>query len=289
MILATTGSAPIARSNAKVMATIHVGTSGWSYQDWVPGFYPAGTKAGDFLGHYAHAFDIVEVDSTYYRSPSRRMVEGWYTKTPDAFRFTVKTPGVITHEKVLLDCQRERDEFLSALEPLGDKLRCILLQFRYFNKKTFSTERVFFDRLDRFLHDLPQPQRFAVEIRNKAWLCDDFFDLLRAHSVSYALTEHVWMPPVERVLDDFDCLTGELAYLRLIGDRKGIERITTSWDETVVDRTDRLGVMVAALLCRLPQTEVVVFINNHFAGHAPATCRDFLRAMADADTDPTID
>lgn len=260
---------------------IRVGTSGWSYNDWVPAFYAPGTRPGDFLAQYARRFGIVEVDSTYYRIPSPRTVRGWFSRTPDDFRFAVKAPGLITHEKVLADCDAEWGEFLEALAPLDDKLHSILLQFGYFNKRVFAQAADFFGRLDKFLHAAPQPRRLAVEIRNRNWLGDDFFGLLRAHGVSYALTEHVWMPPVERVLESHDCLTGEFIYLRLIGDRKGIETITTTWDRIVLDRTERIRAIVGALSGIVPAADVVAFINNHYAGHAPASCEAFLKAVAE--------
>ena len=72
------------------------------------------SRPGDFLAQYSRRFGIVEVDSTYYRIPSPRTVRRWFTKTPDDFRFAVKAPGLITHEKILADCDAEWGEFLDA-------------------------------------------------------------------------------------------------------------------------------------------------------------------------------
>ncbi|RMF77988.1 MAG: DUF72 domain-containing protein, partial [Planctomycetota bacterium] len=129
--------------NAAARQSIHIGTSGWSYVDWVGSFYPAGTPKADFLGCYAEQFDVVEVDSTYYAPPARRLVSGWYERTPEHFRFALKAPAAITHEKVLRDCEREADAFFDALAPLGEKLLCVLLQFGYFNKSKFSSAEPF--------------------------------------------------------------------------------------------------------------------------------------------------
>ena len=96
------------------LQVIRVGTSGWSYNDWVPAFYDPGSRPGDVLAQYRRRFGIVEVDSTYYRIPSPRTVRRWFTKTPDDFRFAVKAPGLITHEKILADCDAEWGEFLDA-------------------------------------------------------------------------------------------------------------------------------------------------------------------------------
>ena len=269
------------------MGALRVGTSGWSYADWVGGFYPAGTKPGEYLGVYTGSFDIVEVDSTYYRVPALRTVQGWAAKTPESFRFAVKAPDTITHEKCLLNCRADVEEFLTALEPLDDKLCAILLQFGYFNKQAFAAPAKFFDRLDAFLGVLPDPRRVAVEIRNRTWFNDAFLGVLRGHGASVALADHVWMPPIERLLDTLDCLTGDFLYVRLIGDRKGIEAITTTWDEVVVDRSERIRSIVKALAGVLPRADIIAFINNHYAGHAPASCRMFLEAMASAGVSPS--
>lgn len=261
------------------MPSIRVGTSGWSYRDWVGPFYPPGTKPGDYLPFYAGRFDVVEVDSTFYAIPPARTVAGWAARTPDDFRFSVKTPQTITHEKVLVDCDADRDAFLAALEPLGRKLHSILLQFGYFNKKTFTGPTEFFDRLDNFLHRFPAAAPVAVEIRNRAWLTSAFFDLLRAHRAAFVLADQAWMPPPADVVARHDVVTGDFVYLRLIGDRKGIEQITQTWDRTVVDRSQPIRDLIRALEGVIPRADLVVFINNHYAGHAPASCEEFLQAL----------
>ena len=65
-----------------------LGTCGWSYKEWSGVFYPAELAAGDFLSYYAERYPVVEVDSTFYRSPSRKMVEGWRDRTPAGFGFS---------------------------------------------------------------------------------------------------------------------------------------------------------------------------------------------------------
>ncbi len=96
------------------MHPLRVGTCGWSYKEWSGVFYPAGLSAGDYLAYYADRYPVVEVDSTFYRSPARKTVEGWRDRTPAGFGFSLKVPQVITHEKVLLDCRAEVGTFLTA-------------------------------------------------------------------------------------------------------------------------------------------------------------------------------
>ena len=265
------------------MGSFRLGTSGWSYKDWAGPFYPKGTAAGDYLREYAEAFDIVEVDSTYYRTPNPAVVGGWADKTPAGFRFAVKMVNTVTHEKVLEDCEGERDEFLSALAPLGEKLHSVLLQFGYFNKKAFAGPEAFMDRLEKFLEAFPRNVPVAVEIRNKWWLTAAFFELLSRHKAAFCLCDHVWMPSVARVIEEHDVRTGPFVYLRLIGDRKGIEAVTTRWDQVAVDRSERLREIAVALRGLPSGTEIVTFVNNHFAGHAPATVRELAAMMEGLD------
>ncbi len=252
---------------------IRIGTSGWSYDDWVGPFYPAGTGKGDYLAWYARQFEVVEVDSTFYRPPSPRMVQGWAERTPAGFGFALKVPQAITHEKVLRECDGEMESLLESLAPLGPKLRCLLLQFGYFNRAAFSGAGAFFDRLGGFLTKYAGRVPLACEIRNKNWLSDAYFDLLRAHRVAAALVEQAWLPPIDALVHEFDVHTGPFSYVRLIGDRAAIEKLTHRWDALVVDRTADLARVAGALRQIAGRAEVLVFVNNHYAGHGPASGR----------------
>ncbi|MGB4786766.1 MAG: DUF72 domain-containing protein, partial [Candidatus Acidiferrum sp.] len=101
---------------------ILLGTSAFTANGWEGSFYPSGMKSRDFLSHYATQFATVEVDSTFYGCPSASTVKHWAARTPEDFIFSVKVPQVITHEKVLVDCDSEFDEFLKTMELLGPKL-----------------------------------------------------------------------------------------------------------------------------------------------------------------------
>jgi len=260
---------------------VRIGTSGWSYDDWVGPFYPSGTSKGEYLAHYASRFDTVEVDSTFHRSPSPSMVQNWARRTPDDFAFALKVPRTITHDKVVVDCGEEMEGLLAALGPLEGRLRCLLLQFGYFNRAAFGSARPFFERLEAFLGTFSRRVPLACEIRNKNWLTADYFELLRAHNVAAALVEHAWLPPIGRLIEQFDVVTGPFSYVRLIGDRQGIEKITRVWDRTVVDRSADLSRVADAVRRLAERVPVYVLVNNHYAGHGPQTCRD-LRAVYDS-------
>jgi uncharacterized protein YecE (DUF72 family) len=256
-------------------ADLHLGTSAFTAAGWEGSFYPAGMKPADYLTYYATKFDTVEVDSTFYRTPAASTVSGWARKTPDHFIFAVKVPQLITHEKILADCDADFKHFVDTMDLLGEKLGPMLLQFPYFNRSVFTSGAQFLARLKPFLKSLPKDHKFAVEIRNKNWLDATLSDLLRDHGVVLALQDQSWMPlPADY---KFDPITSDWTYVRWLGDRKGIEKVTKTWDKTVVDRSAQLKSWVDYLqpITRRGVT-IFAYANNHYAGHSPATIGRFL-------------
>ena len=120
-----------------------LGTSAFTADGWLGTFYPAGMQPRDYLSYYATKFNTVEVDSTYYRTPAKSTVQGWYDKTPPGFTFALKVPSLITHEKMLLDAGQDMLYFLETVALLRDKLGPLLLQFPYFNKSKFKSGQEF--------------------------------------------------------------------------------------------------------------------------------------------------
>jgi uncharacterized protein YecE (DUF72 family) len=258
------------------MARIHIGTSAFTAAGWEGSFYPAGMKPADFLTYYATKFDTVEVDSTFYRTPSVATVTGWERKTPKGFILAAKVPQVITHEKCLEDCDTEFRTFVRTMELLGDKLGPMVFQFGYFNETAFKSVADFYGRLVPFLKTLPKEHKFALEIRNKHWLDAEFADRLREHNVALVLQDQVWMPLPSQM--NFDCITADFTYVRLLGDRKGIEKQTKVWDKVIVNRAKELWSWVDVCEKTVRRgVETFVYVNNHYAGHAPATVEQFLK------------
>jgi uncharacterized protein YecE (DUF72 family) len=260
------------------VADLHIGTSAFTAAGWETAFYPVGMKPADYLAYYATKFDTVEVDSTFYRTPSVATVNGWERKTPQEFCLAAKVPQLITHEKVLQECDEDLLRFLDTMNLMGAKLGPLLFQFGYFNKTVFKNGQEFVARLEPFLKKLPKGYRFALEIRNKQWLTAEFFDLLRANGVAYALIDQAWMPLVSEICEEFDPITANFTYVRLLGDRKGIEKRTKIWDKVIVDRSREL--MSWVNVCQRTVRRGIatyVYVNNHYAGFAPATVEQFLK------------
>src|ERR1700689_2553251 len=148
------------------MEDLRIGTSAFTAAGWENAFYPAGMKPADYLTYYATKFGTVEVDSTFYRTPSVATVNGWERKTPEGFVLAAKVPQLITHEKVLQDCDDDLKRFLETMDLMGDKLGPLLFQFGYFNKNAFKSGAEFLARLEPLLKPMPQGSRFLLEIRN---------------------------------------------------------------------------------------------------------------------------
>ncbi|HWF13916.1 MAG TPA: DUF72 domain-containing protein [Candidatus Acidoferrales bacterium] len=262
---------------------IRLGTSAFTAAGWEGTFYPAGMKPADFLSYYATKFDTVEVDSTFYRTPAISTVKGWYAKTPPGFLFAAKVPQLVTHEKMLADCDEEFHGFLRAMDNLGEKLGPMLLQFGYFNKQAFSGVQDFLARLVPFLKKIPREYRFALEIRNKYWLVPAFVDVLREHNVALALIDQSWMPGPKQQFARIDPITSDFAYVRWLGDRKGIELQTKVWDKTILDRTAELGEWVDVLRkVRERRIPIQAYANNHYAGYGPGTIEQFRKLWQSA-------
>jgi len=258
------------------MPSLYIGTSAFTAAGWEGSFYPPGMKPADFLSFYATRFNSVEVDSTFYRTPSKATVQGWANKTPEGFIFAGKVPQVVTHEKVLVDCDAEFKEFVQTMDLLGDKLGPLLLQFGYFNKKAFVGVNDFLARLKPFLKKFPKDHKFAVEIRNKNWLVPQFVETLRERGVALALIDQSWMPRPAQWFEKLDPITADFSYVRWLGDRKWIEAQTKVWNKIIVDRSAELAEWVEVLkTVHKRKIQILAFANNHFAGFGPATVEMF--------------
>jgi uncharacterized protein YecE (DUF72 family) len=260
---------------------LRIGASSWSAPSWEGPFYPKGTLPADYLPHYAAEFDTVEVDATFYRIPSERMVDAWRERTPPGFLFTAKVPQVITHEKLLQDCAAEMEAFLKVMSRLGPKLGPLLFQFRHFKKSEFLAPDPFLDRLEKFLPTLPREHRFAVEIRNKSFVTPRLLELLRQNGIALALIDHPWVHRIDFLMSRQGILTADFAYLRWLGDRYKIEELTTSWDRILIDRRPEMEHWIPSIRSMREQNRTVYgYFNNHYAGYAVGSIR-FFREMWD--------
>jgi len=151
---------------------VRVGTSGFSYKEWKGSFYPGDLPAARMLGYYASRLETVEINNTFYRMPSPGLLEKWAAEVPESFRFVLKAPQRITHQKRLKDAGDAVGYFLEAAAALGPRLGPVLFQ-------TPPTLRKDLPRLEAFLETLPTGTRAAFEFRHETWLSDEVYEALR--------------------------------------------------------------------------------------------------------------
>ena len=160
---------------------LFVGTSGFAYREWKPEFYPADLKQADFLRYYAAHFPSVEINNTFYKTPSEQLLAKWQGETPEHFTLTLKAPRRITHIRRLNDVGEPLTEFLETAGTLQARLGAILFQ-------TPPTLQHDPGVLDSFLAHLPgAPFRFAMEFRHESWAAAH--DALRAHNIAWCVSE----------------------------------------------------------------------------------------------------
>lgn len=266
---------------------IHLGTSSWSSDDWVTaGFYPEGMAPTKYLPHYAQSFDTVEVDSTFYRLPTVGLCQKWRKDVPANFRFALKVTKSITHDMALEGAEKEFEKYLHAVEELGERLGFIVFQFAYFNKQSACPDLgTFIKRLATFSKACPPRHNYVLEVRNKNWVTKELLAALREHRFAYALTDQQWMPRPTPLWEKFgqDLITRDFAYIRFLGERDRIEKITTKWDKLVLDRTKEMEEWIP-ILKELQKKGISAwaYFNNHYQGYGPGSIAEFRKLWAAA-------
>ena len=246
------------------MRKIHIGTMGWSYRFWVDEFYSKGTDASNYLTEYSKHFDTVEVDNTFYRIPAEETVIKWKNQTPPEFSFSAKFPQLITHFKMLKNCQMETDRFIKCISSFENKLGPLLLQF----PSTFGDAYV--DELHDYLSNLPAGYRFAVEVRNRKILTDKFYSVLRNNRVALALVDSPFMPEIAEITADF-------VYLRWEGDRR---KVKGTLGKIEVDRAGDVKKWVEKIrLLTEDSNEVFGYFSKYYSGFPPADAEQLLNLL----------
>jgi uncharacterized protein YecE (DUF72 family) len=156
---------------------LFVGTSGYAYKEWKAAFYPAKLPADQMLRFYASRLPTVEINNTFYRMPSERVLVDWAGQVPEAFRFVLKAPQRITHYARLNIEDDSLDYFLRTSNVLGSRLGPTLFQLPPNLKKDLP-------RLTDFLAMLPRTWRTAMEFRHESWFSDDVLEALSARDIA---------------------------------------------------------------------------------------------------------
>jgi uncharacterized protein YecE (DUF72 family) len=248
---------------------ILVGTSGFSYDDWVGPVYPQGTSSRDFLPHYAARFPFVELNFSYYRQPSAPMLEKMLTTTPQDFRFAIKAHRSLTHApgEETSGPARIFREGITPLQESG-RLAAVLCQFPYSFHYTPEARR-HLGRLCKQLHDLP----LAVEFRSSEWQRDSVYEGLRRYGAAFVNVDE---PRLPRLPEPSAVATAPLGYVRFHG-----RNAAQWWQGDNTSRYDYLydkrelseWVPLIRTLARQVKLLLVAF-NNHYQGQAASNAGD---------------
>ena len=226
---------------------VHIGCSGWQYQDWRERFYPKGCGQPRWLQHYAKTFGTVEVNSTFYRLASKQAVARWVEQTPPDFVFALKASRYLTHIKKLTDLRQGIGRYYERIEPLAGtpKLGPIVWQL----PPTFKRDD---DALEHALEELP-PGRHCFEFRHETWFTDEVYERLRAYGAALVIGDHP-----ERPWQAYE-MTAGWTFVRFHYGRRGRRGNYSKTElETWAKRIEQWR----------RQVEVFVYFNNDWEGFA---------------------
>ena len=181
---------------------LHVGTSGFSYDEWRPAFYPEDLGKDAMLSFYAERLGAVELNNTFYRMPNAKMTAKWRAQVPPHFRFAVKATQRLTWTQKLKDCGELLGVLFATIEPLGDTLGCVFYQVPKWVKKDTALLR-------EFLAQQKAGIKVAFEFAHSSWFEDDALAALKERDAALVMSDKDDAP--EPVLAD----TASWAYLRL--------------------------------------------------------------------------
>jgi uncharacterized protein YecE (DUF72 family) len=228
--------------------TVHVGTSGWSYDHWDGVLYPPGTPPRDRLTHYVRRFGTVELNASFYRWPRNATFAGWQRRLPDGFQLSVKAPRGLTHAKRLYSPEPWVPRLTSAWHELGDRRAVLLFQLHPAHERDDA-------RLEYLLARLPPWMRVAVEFRHPSWHDDAVFALLERWGAAYCVMSGARLPCVLRA-------TAPFVYVRMHGpDRDHLYGGSYS-DGDLAWWAERMGEWSGS------GRDVYVYFNNDGHGHA---------------------
>ena len=232
---------------------VAVGTSGYSYKEWKGNFYPADCKAQDFLRFYGGRFGTVEINHTFYRMPTEKVLAQWAEQVPETFRFVLKASQKITHRKRLKEVGEELQYFLRTANSLGPRLGPTLFQLPPNLKKDLP-------RLLDFLSLIPHTWHAAFEFRHESWFDEEVFGALRTHGAALVIAE---TDPEESELAVPVVATAGWGYLRLR--RAGYDAAALEhWARTVREQS---------------WSDAFVFFKHEDAGTGPRLAAEFIATV----------
>ncbi len=285
---------------------VYVGTSSWKYEGWfgqlyTPARYEYRGKVAktrfqrDCLSEYAEVFKTVCVDAAYYDFPRRDYLQGLAGQVPEDFRFGFKVTDAITIKKFpnldrfgakagqpnpdFLNADLFTTAFLTPCEQIREKVGVLMFEFSRFHTKDYEHGRNFVADLDAFLGKLPKGWPYGIEMRNRAWLRDEFFICLARHGVTHVFNSWDAMPPVsEQMAMPGSRTNPELVAARFLlkPGRKYEDAVKAfqPYDKTkeVNEEARQAGAaMIVEGMRHEPRRKTYIYVNNRLEGNAPET------------------
>ncbi len=253
---------------------IHIGTSGFSYNDWIGPVYPQGTKKRDMLALYSELFSTVELNFTYYGYPSIKAILSIVEKSEGKLVFSVKAHQDITHKRE--NITEAAEKFIKGIDPLkkAETLGAVLLQFPWSFKNNKNNRR-YLAQLPKLLPDLP----LVAEFRNSDWIQPPLFDFLRYHNLGFCCVDQ---PQLKDLLPPMQKTTSSIGYVRFHG------RNAAKWwtHDKAYERYDylynqeELSPWVDSIKQMDRNTDrTFVFMNNHYRGQAVENARMLIQLI----------
>lgn len=185
---------------------LYIGCSGFYNNYWKGSLYPEDAKSKDFLTLYSEEFNCVEINSSFYRKPTAKTLTKWFDETPDDFRFFIKIPKTVSHEKRMKDCREEIAAFCEHIKAhLQEKLSGFLYQFAPSFKNTE-------ENLDIILKNIDVDHLNVIEFRHESWWTDEIFNILKKNNIVFSGVSFPGNLPEEIIINHPDIL-----YYRLHG------------------------------------------------------------------------
>jgi len=249
-----------------------IGTCAWSFEDWRGVFYPPQLPSNQWLAWYSRFFSAVEIDSTFYATPSRHTIAQWLRATPDDFVFTCKMPREITHARKLRHSRELLRQFLEGIAPLRPKLGMVLIQLPPFFEPQHDLVA-----LKEFIFDLPTNDKnavpFAVEFRHPGWHQPSIVQLFENMGICWVWNDTSALKQQNRAPFAFLPRTTGSLYIRLLGDLS-TKKETHRYVGLTWPRNAALESWAAKIKKHLSTSQrVFVFANNHYEGFSPMTCQ----------------
>ena len=179
---------------------LFIGTSSYSFKEWVGPFYPPRTPSSRYLAYYSSRLNTVEINHTYRRFPTEKLSASWAVATPESFAFSLKMHQSISHFRRLENVERPLKDYLRNVGPLGPRLGVILIQL----PPDFLVD---VGRLEAVLGQLPHGRRFAFEFRHPSWDNPEVTGRLRESGVTMCLAE-------EGITENIPPATAPYSYFR---------------------------------------------------------------------------